>query len=98
MYWHTPGQIIENPLYHIRDEELDQLLQDTQLEEPDSDGGNGNSNNNASIVNPFQVLLYSLLSGHSQMNHLAEPALSSTQPKKNNFTTALCAVSPAMPA
>ena len=42
---------------YIYDDELDQLLQKVQLEEPDSYGGKGN-NNNAGIMNLSRVQLF----------------------------------------
>ena len=43
----------------LYNDELDQLVQKVQLEEPDSDGGNSNNvNNNASIMNLSQVQLF----------------------------------------
>ena len=43
---------------YIHNDELDQLLQEVQLKEPDWYGGNGINNNNATIMNLSQVQLF----------------------------------------
>ena len=43
---------------YIHHDELDQVLQNIQLEEPDWAGGNSNKNNNSRTTNPSQVHLF----------------------------------------
>ena len=49
------------PYMYINDDELNWLLQNLQLEEPDSDGGNSNNNNNASFLNLPYVQLFTVV-------------------------------------